>query len=87
MALPAWFASTLQVPTPMNDTTAPEIEQIVLADASIVRVTAKAEGDAVAVAVYVGPPNVAEPGAVEVKLIVWLPFATEKLCWTCGAAL
>ena len=32
------------------------------------------------------PPTVALPGALEVKLIVWLPLLIVNDCCTCGAA-
>src|SRR5258708_23644401 len=83
---PAWFASITQLPAPMNDTVEPVIEHTDAAVASIVSATVSAE-DAVAVTLYVGPPTVALPGAVEVNVMVWLPLATAKLCSACGAAL
>jgi hypothetical protein len=42
--------------------------------------------DALAEAVYVGPPTLAEDGAAEANLIVCAPLATAKDCSTCGAA-
>ena len=51
MALPGWLASMTQVPTPMNDTVEPEIEHTVVAVASIVNVTGRPDGVAVAVTV------------------------------------
>ena len=69
MVSPAWLASITQVPTPMNDTVEPEIEQTDAAVASIVNDTARPEL-AVAVTVYEGPPTAAPDGAVDVKLIV-----------------
>ncbi len=69
----------------MKLTVLPAIEHTPLAAASIVNATGKPEV-AVPVTVYVPPATVAAAGAVEVKLIVWLPRATAKLCCTCGAA-
>src|SRR5581483_7932241 len=86
-ALPAWLASTTQVPTPIIDTVAPLSEQTLVAVASMVKVTGRPEGLAVAVTAYVGPPTVAPAGAVDVKEIVWSPFDTRKDCCSCGAAL
>jgi hypothetical protein len=43
--LPAWFASIVQVPAPMKLTVEPEIVQVEVVDASIVRVTSSFDGD------------------------------------------
>src|SRR6185295_4148261 len=43
LASPGWFALITQVPAPMNDTVEPEIVHTVLADASIVKITARPE--------------------------------------------
>ena len=80
--MPAWFASILQVPTAVNETTLPAMEQPVLVP-SIVNVTGSPEV-AVAVTVYVAPPTLAA-GGTEVKLIVWLPCPTVKDCCACVA--
>jgi hypothetical protein len=69
VAFPAWFASIVQVPTPVKVTFEPAIEQTLLAVGSIVSATGRPEL-AVAVAVYV-PPNAAAVGAVDVNVIVW----------------
>ncbi len=66
---------------PVNDTTPPLIEHTELAVASIVSATVRPEV-AVAVGEYVAPPTVAVVGAVDVKLIVWLPLLTVNDCWT-----
>ena len=50
VASPAWSASIVHVPAPMNDTVEPEIVHTELEDASIVNVTARLD---VAVAVTV----------------------------------
>ena len=63
----------------MKETTPPLIEHAEAALASMVNVTVKPDVE-VAVAVYVAPPTLAAPGAVDVKLIVWSPLPTLKDC-------
>ncbi len=55
------------------------IVQTLLLVASIVNATVSPEV-AEAVGVYGAPPTTAADGAVEVKLIVWAPVLTVKLC-------
>ena len=43
MVLPAWFASTLHVPTPVKETTPAEIEHTEEVEASMVKVTVSPE--------------------------------------------
>src|SRR4051794_21075758 len=86
VALPGWSASITHVPTLVNDTVAPAIVHTPAASALIENVTGSPEV-AVAVTVYVAPPTSAAVGAGELKLIVWAPLPTAKLCCTCGAAL
>ena len=71
----------------MNETVAPEIEQTELAVASIVNVTGRPDGEAVAVTVYVAPPTEADSGAGEVNVIVCVPLPTANDCCACSAAL
>ena len=67
---PTWFALITQLPTAVNDTVKPEIEQTAAADASTEKLTGKADGEAAAVAVYVAPPTLAAAGTAEVNAIV-----------------
>jgi hypothetical protein len=83
--LPAWFARTVQVPAPVNETTEPDRLQMPALAGAMENVTARPEL-AVAATVYVGPPTVAPPGGLDVKLIVWLASPTPNDCCTCGAA-
>ena len=84
-ALPAWFALIAQVPALWNVTLEPAIAQTLLDAAAMLKLTDRPDV-AVALTVYAVPPTVAAAGAVDVKLTVWLPFPTAKLCCTCGAA-
>src|SRR5581483_9921508 len=74
------------VPVPMKLTCAPEIEHTLVAEASIVNVTGRPEGLAVAVTVYAGSATLGLTGGVDVKLIVWSPLATANDCCACVAA-
>jgi len=73
------LASIVQVPSPMNLTTAPEIEHTPELAASIVIATASVEL-ASAVGSYVVPPTVADTGAVEVNAMFcdFLPGVTDR---------
>jgi hypothetical protein len=51
-----------------------------------VNTTARPE-EAEAVTAYVAPPTVAPTGALEEKLTVCAPLATENVCWAWVAAL
>ena len=77
---------TTQVPTPWNVTLEPAIAQMLLDAAAMLKLTGRPDV-AVAATVYAVPPTAAVVGAVELKLIVWLPWPTAKLCCTCGAGL
>ena len=68
-----------QVPTPMKETTPLLIEHTEDALASMVNATVKPDV-VVAVGVYVAPPTLAAPGAVDVNVIVWSPLPTLKDC-------
>ncbi len=68
-----------QVPAPMKETTPPLIEHTEEALASMVKAAVKPDVE-VAVAVYVAPPTLAAPGAVEVNVTVWSPLPTLKDC-------
>ena len=70
--MPAWFALTTQLPTLWKVTVLPAIAQTLLESAAMLKLTGRPDV-AVAVTVYDAPPTVAAAGAVEVKLIVWLP--------------
>ena len=83
--MPAWFALTTQEPTLWNVTVLPAIAQTLLEPAAMLKLTGRPDV-AVAVTVYDAPPTVAAAGAVDVKLIVWLPWPTANVCCTCGAA-
>ncbi len=85
-ALPTWLALITQVPAPMKLTLLPAIEHTPLALASMVKATGSPDV-AVPVTVYAAPATTAAAGAVEVKLIVWLPGPTANDCWICGAGL
>src|SRR5829696_7546308 len=81
--LPAWFASTVQVPGARNETVGPETPHT----EGLPEENATERPElAAAVTVYVGPPVAAPPGGVEVKLIVWPAILTAKDCEICGAA-
>ena len=84
--MPAWFALTTQEPTLWNVTVLPAIVQTLLEPAAMVKLTGRPEV-AVALTVYAVPPTAAVVGTVDVKLIVWLPWLTAKVCCTCGAAV
>src|ERR1700693_6413379 len=85
LALPAWWALTMHVPAPTKVKTEPLVPPEVQTPADPeLNVTVSPEV-AVAAAVYVAPPTVAPPGAVEVKVMDWLPLPTVKLRWTWGA--
>ncbi len=58
-----------QLPTPLKETTPLLIEHTEAALASMVNATVKPDV-ALAVAVYVAPPTLAAPGAVDVKVTV-----------------
>ena len=60
----------------MNDTTPLLIVHIALALGSIVKVTGLPEAPPVVRIVYVGPPTVVLPGAVELNVTVWLAWPT-----------
>ena len=83
--MPAWFALTTQEPTLWNVTVLPAIVQTLLEPAAMVKLTGRPEV-AVAATVYDAPPTVAVVGAVDVKLIVWLPWPTANDCCAWGAA-
>ena len=76
--LPAWLASSTQLPAAWKLTTPPEIEQIDELAASTVITTGVRPADEVAVGVYVAPPTVAA-GADDVKLTVCVPLPTARL--------
>ena len=63
----------------------PAIVQTLLEPAAMLKLTGRPDV-AVAATVYDAPPTVAVVGTVEVKLIVWLPWPTAKVCCTSGAA-
>ena len=86
LALPAWSALSVQVPTPMKRTTPDEMEQTAALAEAMLNVTARPEV-AVAAGVYVGPPATLRPGGVEVMLITFAPLPTANDCCACGAAL
>ena len=75
----------VQVPAPIIVTVVPDKVQIPALLGAAANVTARPD-DAVAETVYVGPPTVAFPGGVEVKLIVCERRLMVKDCCTCGAA-
>ena len=73
------------MPTLWNVTLLPAIAQTLPDPAAMLKLTGRPEV-AVAATVYDVPPTVAVVGAVELKLMVWLPWPTAKVCCTCGAA-
>ena len=76
------MALMVQVPAPTNETVEPDTVQMPALEAPALKVTARPEL-AVAETVYVGPPTVALPGAVEVNAIVCELFPgveTENDC-------
>ena len=77
--MPAWSAVIVQVPAPTSDTVEPlTVQMPALLDAAA-NETVRAD-EATAETVYVGPPTVAPPGGVELKLIVWFASAIVKDC-------
>ena len=70
----------VQVPTPVKLTTPLEMAHTVELDESIVMSTGLPEAPPVAIGVYVAPPTVALLGALEVNVMVWVPWPTEKIC-------
>ena len=66
--LPAWSASTVQVPAPTSETVDPETVQTPPLPAPAAKLTGRREL-ATAAAVYAGPPATAGAGGVELKTI------------------
>ena len=85
MALPAWFARTMQSPCFVKLTTDPEIEQIAALAGAMLKAGVRPEV-AVAVIVYGRLCLSTGPGAADVIVIVCAIRATVKDCCTCGAA-
>ena len=84
MPLPAWLASRMQVPAAVKVTTPAEMVQPVL-EASTVMVTGQARRRSPSGCRWRRRRS-ALAGAVEVKVMVWVPLPTVKDCWTWGAA-
>jgi hypothetical protein len=70
--LPAWFARTVHIPSPVSETVDPETVHTPALDGAAAYVTVSPEL-AVAATVYV-PPTAAPLGGVDVKLIDWTLF-------------
>ena len=82
MALPAWFAATVQVPVVTNVTVPPEtVHTGVVGE---VNATARPD-DEVADTAKGALPSALPASAA--KVIVCAPFDTAKDCVTCGATL
>jgi hypothetical protein len=73
---PAWFASSVQIPEALKLTAPPLIEHTVEDEPSTLSVTPRPDV-AVAVALYVVSLTMADDGATEVNVMVWVA-ATEK---------
>ena len=73
--MPAWFASTTQLPAALNVTTGPEIEHTDALEASIVTATGLPDPPPAADTEYV-PPTTGEAGGVDVKVIAWAAWPT-----------
>ena len=87
LPLPAWLAFRVQVPGPWKLTTPlPLIEQTLELKEATVMADGEARGGAGRRGVG-GAHRLAGYGAVEVKVMVWVPLPTEKLCWTWVATL
>ena len=88
MPLPAWLASTLQVPIEVNVTVEPTIEQTELVNESIENVTGFPDPPPVADTRYV-LPTFPCAGGVEVNEIAWAAFVLvkEKLSLLVAGAL
>ena len=82
MALPAWLAAIVQVPTANPVTVLP----LMVHTPVVVELNVTGLPDAPPLADTVPMPPTTTVGAVP-KLIVWLPRPMAKLCGTCGAAL
>ncbi len=80
MALPAWLASTTQVPTAVKEMAPAESAQPAVLDGSMLKITEFPDAPLVAVGVYVAPPTTASAGAVLVKVMVCDPLPTENDC-------
>ena len=84
LALPAWLASSVQLPAAVKVTTPPDD-----AAGRGRRVDRDGHGQARGGRGGRGvraPPTAALAGAVVVKLTVWVPLPTAKVCWTWAAA-
>ena len=81
MPFPGWSALTVHVPPATKETVEPEIVHTPALAGAMLKATARPEL-AVAETLYAGPPTMAAPGAVDVKLTVCATFATAKDCWT-----
>jgi hypothetical protein len=68
------------MPEPIKLTVEAKIEHTVLLAASIVKVTGCPEPPPLAATAYVGPPTVAQHGAVEVNVIASEPLPTANSC-------
>ena len=86
-ASPSWFASTMHVPTPMNETV-PFIrtQAPALLEASMLNTTGFEEAPPVAVGVYEWPTSAGLTGD-DVNVITWLAFSAFTDSATSGAAL
>ena len=73
-ALPAWFASIVQVPLPTSFTVAPETVQMPALEGSAENATGRPE-EAFADTAYVAPPTTAFAGGADVKAIVCIAGA------------
>ena len=87
LVLPAWLASTMQVPAPVKLTTpAVIVHAPAVDDPSMAKVTASPDEPWPPGCRGPAPPTAAD-GPVEVNVMVWEPLPTAKDCWTWGAAL
>ena len=77
--MPAWSASTVQVPAPSRETVAPDTVQTPLLPAPAAKLTGRPEL-AAAATVYAGPPATAGAGGADLKTIACGARSTLNAC-------